>query len=993
VSIASRFVTSLLLAFVLLGIPLLNAGWLQEDIAVSVDPANQQAPMIAPDGQGGAIVTWENIPDVCYDVSCGNGIVVQRFSADGTPLWPAAGVSITDPPNSGQGPLVMPDGSGGAYVFYRADSSFCTSIYCQGDPLYLEHLNRLMLCRISSGGALLWKKQVRPISPQSYTEFVTERYPRMLPDGSGGILITWELAQGYTPPGGCGEPPAPCHGTWNRYHIYAQRIDADGNRLWGSSGVRVSLDEIESGVYTVAPAASGSIIVAWTDIRNNQSDIYAQKIDASGTRAWGDVGAPVILHPANQTAPSVASDGSGGGFIVWKDDRDAVNPSNIHLLAQRIDSSGAALWDLAGVPVSTAFGEKFETGIVPRASGSAIVYWVDGEDPYGHTLYAQRLDSTGATQWQTNGRQLSDASGTPSGVRAVPDGEGGAVLAWEQNPTLPYYNAIRSIWGFSSTNIYAVGEAGAIFHYDGQSWQAVAVSPGYDLHDIWGSSPDDVYAVGVNGTVLHYDGSSWQYLSVVPTTKTLWGVWGSGASDVFVVGSGGTIRHWDGSSWQTMDYPVSGTLTAVHGNSGSNIYAVGKDDGYLNGKLLILKYDGSTWSKVVNGRESPGAQDVYYGVWVSPEGQVFISGEYITAFGGFGIILQYDGITWRTTRLRQSASGFGIWGSDSSNVYVSYANTYGPGYLWHYDGRAWLESRISTDRSILDVWGTGGSNAWTGGTSYSIRHFEDGEWVTQFERSGSIFASRIDSAGNALWSEYGAPVSPRLDAQSTPSLSLDGAGNALVAWRDSRHSSWDIYAKKVSISRGPLVATELVGFSVDPGPKALRISWRLSSFANGARFEVSRKQEFPSNEWVTISPEISRKDLAFDFTDAEVEGGMAYRYRVRISDGQGDRVLFETDAVQASPMPLALKQNYPNPFNPSTTIRYDVPRKCRVLLEVYDVSGRRVARLVDGVQDAGHHGIEWHGTNAYGRGVASGIYFYRLTAGKETISRKMVLMK
>jgi hypothetical protein len=91
---------------------------------------------------------------------------------------------------------------------------------------------------------------------------------------------------------------------------------------------------------------------------------------------------------------------------------------------------------------------------------------------------------------------------------------------------------------------------------------------------------------------------------------------------------------------------------------------------------------------------------------------------------------------------------------------------------------------------------------------------------------------------------------------------------------------------------------------------------------------------------------------------------------------------------------FSLKQNYPNPFNPSTTIEFFLPMRCHVTLEIYDTSGRLIRRILDGeVQTAGRHTAEWRGLDDRGRAVASGVYFCRLRAGKETISKKMTVLK
>lgn len=94
------------------------------------------------------------------------------------------------------------------------------------------------------------------------------------------------------------------------------------------------------------------------------------------------------------------------------------------------------------------------------------------------------------------------------------------------------------------------------------------------------------------------------------------------------------------------------------------------------------------------------------------------------------------------------------------------------------------------------------------------------------------------------------------------------------------------------------------------------------------------------------------------------------------------------------PVTFALYQNVPNPFNPTTTIRYEVPYdRVHVTLKIYDVHGGLVRTLVDDVHSAGIKEAFWDARNAQGREVASGIYFYRLTAAGYDQTRKMVLLR
>lgn len=94
-----------------------------------------------------------------------------------------------------------------------------------------------------------------------------------------------------------------------------------------------------------------------------------------------------------------------------------------------------------------------------------------------------------------------------------------------------------------------------------------------------------------------------------------------------------------------------------------------------------------------------------------------------------------------------------------------------------------------------------------------------------------------------------------------------------------------------------------------------------------------------------------------------------------------------------TPLTYRLFQNYPNPFNPSTRIVYQIPERQEVRLIVYDVWGRRIAILKNGVQKAGRYEVDWKGTDQHGRPVATGIYLLQLKAGPFQKTIKMMLIK
>ena len=141
------------------------------------------------------------------------------------------------------------------------------------------------------------------------------------------------------------------------------------------------------------------------------------------------------------------------------------------------------------------------------------------------------------------------------------------------------------------------------------------------------------------------------------------------------------------------------------------------------------------------------------------------------------------------------------------------------------------------------------------------------------------------------------------------------------------------------------------------------------------------------NTFGLIPPEIS------EYTDTGVEPGNRYEYTLAVVLVDGSEITSQAIDVMVDAAALALHQNYPNPFNPVTTISFTLPSAARVTLAVFDAEGRLVRSLVDDTLEGGIKQIEWDGRDDAGRPASSGVYFYRLEAGKQSLTRKMVLLK
>ena len=101
------------------------------------------------------------------------------------------------------------------------------------------------------------------------------------------------------------------------------------------------------------------------------------------------------------------------------------------------------------------------------------------------------------------------------------------------------------------------------------------------------------------------------------------------------------------------------------------------------------------------------------------------------------------------------------------------------------------------------------------------------------------------------------------------------------------------------------------------------------------------------------------------------------------------------------PEKFGLNRSYPNPFNPVTTIAYDLPKKSRVNLSIYNIMGTKIVTLINGSEEAGYKKAVWDGTDDFGRMVSGGVYFCKIQtrqnngghAGQFTQTRKMLLLK
>ena len=188
---------------------------------------------------------------------------------------------------------------------------------------------------------------------------------------------------------------------------------------------------------------------------------------------------------------------------------------------------------------------------------------------------------------------------------------------------------------------------------------------------------------------------------------------------------------------------------------------------------------------------------------------------------------------------------------------------------------------------------------------------------------------------------------------------------------------------------------EINSFTSQINSNSVKLNWSTSTEQNNSGFEIQRsavKNETP-NAWTKIGftegQGNSNSTAEYSFEDKNLTSGK-YKYRLKQIDFNGNFEFYDlsNEVVIGIPASTELMQNYPNPFNPVTNISYRLSENGFVTLRVFDNSGREVKTLVNEFKEAGYFTTEFNGSD-----LASGIYFYKLTAGDLMQTKKLSLVK
>jgi hypothetical protein len=216
--------------------------------------------------------------------------------------------------------------------------------------------------------------------------------------------------------------------------IYVQHVNPDGTLAWNPSGLAVCISSGRQDQPAIARDGAGGVVVVWRDYRSGvDGDLYAQRIDSTGQALWGFNGTKVCAASGQQSAaailldPPALPDPFRGVVIAWQDERDGPR-----IYAQHLLSSGVATWADDGIPVSSNLAAQFEPQLAEDGGAGVFVAWSQ-QNAFDYDIWAQHMDLNGTALWGPPGQRVCGAGGDQFGPVVVADGASGAWIGWQDD--------------------------------------------------------------------------------------------------------------------------------------------------------------------------------------------------------------------------------------------------------------------------------------------------------------------------------------------------------------------------------------------------------------------------------------------------------------------------------------------------------------------------------------------------------------------------------
>lgn len=422
---------------------------------------------------------------------------------------------------------------------------------------------------------------------------------------------------------------------------------------------------------------------------------------------------------------------------------------------------------------------------------------------------------------------------------------------------------------------------------------------------------------------------------------------------------------------------------------------IGEIDGFMEfgtrrkGKIWLVKTNSSgdtLWTKTFVGSE----YDLGNAVRQTSDGGYILAG--YTSVGAFSAVDAWI--------IRTDTAGDTLWtrtyGTNSEESANDVIETADGGFVFTGFAASGTSTR-ERDAWLVKI-DSAGDTLWTGryysgdveNVGNRVLETDDGDFIVagttkvrgQVE---DVFLFRTDKNGNELWSKtYNKTDGSKNEVDKGRDIvELDDDGFMVLGF--SRFSTWllrtdaigdTLWTKKLTVNGESIKQTSDGGFIITGGTGLERINiagdtlWTLNELGG-----LSNSVEQTSEGGFVVS------GYYLNYDNNRLEDLWIFKLGPEGS-ATSNRTNYE------NPMVAKLHQNYPNPFNPATIIPYFLPATAHVKVEIYDMLGRRLVTLIDGMMQGGSHQVQFDAGH-----LSSGIYLVRLEAGSFTASRKLTLMK
>ncbi len=763
-------------------------------------------------------------------------------------------------------------------------------------------------------------------------------------------------------------------------NIFGQRYSPDLSTLGDTFRINDSNFPNSAFEPEVKSLTDGSFVVVWVDVSFG-NNLYARRYNSVGSAVGSSFKVNSQVGIAPPKSPTVSFDKSGRFVIAWEDYRNL----DADIYFQRYDSSGVAAGGNVLANIDSLSEDQYSPSLTKRASGDFMLTWVNTRG--GKVSIFARL---------------FDPAGNPGTSPFKVNTDAGSAQHWEPKIDSDTMRNYTIVWGD-----YRIEPAIFFQKYD-STGTALGSNTKLSDNGVQGFKDNPALSVRENGDFT-----------------SIWSDHRNKSYDIFSqrVVTGAPA----GANFKLNDDPIGAIQNepAVARDLDKNFILAWTDFRNGNGDIYLKKY--SRFGDLIfserrvdtNNFSAPCAQPD-----LATDGSRNILAVWEDFRAGLNIYAQ-----------RFDPSGNPV----DTNFQVNNSTTLNnsPACAKSFDGKSiitWSGTQSGIKNICARLYNSDGSPA---DTSFKVnddlqavdhlnpkvRMDSTGNftiaWYDKRNAQEKIFLQRYNTTGGKIGSNFAAYTDSLNAVQREFDLGVNSKGDMVIAWTQVDGAKTSLYVQRYSNSGTPLgnnfLVNDLVGVPAEPSVSidddtffvVVWTDYRSGSpqiysqvyYFNGglpsggnSRVDNDLTNALHFSPDVALSPPNIYTAWVDNRTPEEGFDIFANTIKYRQTSVQEEEV--------TRPVAFDLGQNYPNPFNPTTSIpfavhgsQFMVHGPIPTALTIYNLKGEKVRTLLNDARIPGNYKVIWDGKDEAGKKVASGVYFYRLKVGDNSISKRMVLLK